>query len=194
MDHSFWYLTRASGFVAYLLIFASLVMGLVMTGDLSGRWYRRFQVYDLHRFLSLFTLAFTVFHAMVVLPDAYIGFNLWELIVPFASPYRPGYMALGVIGLHLMGLAAGSFYLRHLIGYRTWRFLHYVTFVAFVAAFIHGIGAGSDSDTSWAPYLYAVTGLVAFNLLVYRALKGSARGLPAAARRDEPASLDSTAA
>jgi predicted ferric reductase len=187
VDHSFWYLTRASGFVAYLLLFASVVLGLSMTGSLAGRWYQRFQAYDLHRFLSLFTLGFVAFHMLIVLPDGYFAFQPWELLVPSLSPYRPEYMALGVAAFYVMAIAAGSFYLRHVTGYRVWRFLHYATFLAFVAAFAHGIGAGADSGSDWAQYLYAATGLVAFNLLAYRLLKGGARGLPPRARRQEVA-------
>lgn len=186
LDHTFWYLTRASGFVAYLLLFASLVLGLSMTGNLSGRSYRRSQVYDLHRFLSLFTLGFTVFHILIVLPDRYIGFSLVELLVPFASPYRPEFMALGILSLMLMAIAVGSFYARELFGYRMWRVLHYVTFAVFISAAAHGIGAGTDSGTAWAPYIYAATGLAVFNLTVYRVLKGSSRGLPASSRTVAP--------
>ncbi len=181
MDHTYWYLTRASGFVAYLLLFVSLVMGLSMTANLSTRLFKRFQVYDLHRFLSLFTLAFTLFHILIVLPDRFIGFTLWQLLVPMASPYRPTYMTFGVLSFYLLALAIGSFYLRSLVSYRLWRMIHYTTFVTFALAAAHGIGAGSDTDSAWAPYLYAATGLVVFNLTVYRALRGSSRGLVAAA-------------
>jgi len=181
MDHTFWYLTRASGFVAYLLLFASLVLGLTMTGGLASRWWQRFQVYDLHRFFSLFTLLFTVFHMVIVLPDEFIGFSISELLLPMASPYRPEYMTVGLAAFYLLALTVASFYARHLIGYRTWRVLHYATFVVFAAAAAHGIGAGTDSSAVWARFLYAVTALVVFNLTVFRALTGSARGLPATA-------------
>jgi methionine sulfoxide reductase heme-binding subunit len=183
VDHTFWYLTRASGFVAYLLLFSSLVLGLTMTGDVAARRLKRFQIYDLHRFLSLFTLGFSVFHMLIVLPDRYIGFSIIELVVPFASPYRPEFMALGIIALALLGLVVGSFYARHLVGYRTWRVIHYMTFVVFVSAAAHGIGAGTDSGSAWAPYLYALSILAVFNLTVYRMMKGSTRGLPEGARR-----------
>src|SRR5687767_1276083 len=52
IDHTYWYLTRASGFVAYLLLFACVSLGLSMTGSTLDRWLARYRVYDLHRFLS----------------------------------------------------------------------------------------------------------------------------------------------
>jgi len=188
-DHTFWYLTRAAGFVAYLLLFTSLVFGLLMTSDLTGRWYRRFQAYDVHRFLSILTLGFVVFHVLIVLPDRYIGFSIVELLVPLASPYRPEFMALGILALALLLLIIGSFYARRLVGYRTWRMLHYITFALFISAMAHGIGAGTDSGRPWAAYLYAATGLVVFNLALYRALRGTSRGLPEARVESEPAKV-----
>jgi predicted ferric reductase len=188
IEHTYWYLTRASGFVAYMLLFAAVVFGLSMTGDVVSRWLARFRVYDLHRFLSLLALAAAVFHALIVLPDGYIGFSLLELLIPFASPYRPFYMALGLLSLYLTAFITGTFYLRRLVPYRVWRLIHYATFGAFALALVHGAGAGTDTAAAWPPYLYAATGLMAFNLLVYRALKGSARpGRSPAGVRSRPA-------
>jgi predicted ferric reductase len=179
VDHTYWYLSRASGFVAYLLLFASVTLGLTMTGSVAGRWLQRFRVYDLHRFLSLITLGVTVFHVFIVLGDAYIAFSVAELLVPFASPYESLYLALGGFGLYLTALIVASFYVRSFVTYPVWRLLHYATFGAFVLALAHGIGAGTDTAAPWARYLYAVTAVIAFNLLVYRLLRGSARGIPA---------------
>lgn len=187
VDHTFWFLTRASGFVAYLLLFASLTLGLTLTGGLLSRRIPRYRVYDMHRFLSLLALLVTVFHVFIVLPDDFIGFTVLQLLVPFASPYEPLYMGLGALSLYLTASIVASFYALRWLRYPAWRLLHYATFAAFTLSFLHGVGAGSDSDGAWAPYLYAATGLIAFNLLVYRALRGSARGGPRALERGEQA-------
>jgi sulfoxide reductase heme-binding subunit YedZ len=170
------------------MLFGSLVLGLTMTGDLAARRLPRFRVYDLHRFLSLLTLGVTLFHALIVLPDGYIGFSLAELFLPLASPYEPLFMALGTLSLYLTAAIIGSFYALRLLTYRVWRLLHYATLAAFTLALLHGVGAGTDTEAAWVRYLYAGSGLIAFNLLVYRALKGSARGGPRAmAARERPA-------
>jgi methionine sulfoxide reductase heme-binding subunit len=84
-------------------------------------------------------------------------------------------MALGLLSLYLTAFIVGTFYLRQLVPYRIWRLIHYATFGAFALALVHGVGAGTDTAAGWPPYPYAATGLIAFNLLVYRVLKGSAR-------------------
>jgi predicted ferric reductase len=182
IDHTYWYLTRSSGFVAYLMLFVAVTLGLTMTGDVLDRWLRRYRIYDIHRFLSLMTLIVIVFHALIVLPDWYFSFSVAQLLLPFASPYRPLYMTLGLASLYLTAFIVATFYLRRIFSYVIWRFVHYATFGAYVLALFHGVGAGTDTPATWVRYLYVVTALIVFNLLVYRALKGSARGLPAAAQ------------
>ena len=174
-DQTFWYLTRASGLVAYLLLFGSVSLGLALTGGSAG--LRRYDIYDLHRFIALVTLAVTGFHLLIVLPDAYISFTLPELLVPFASPYRPVYMALGVLGFYLMVLVLASFYRMPRVPYWLWRRLHYATFFIFALALAHGLGAGTDTGTGWALALYGATGWVVLALACRRALVGRSRGL-----------------
>jgi predicted ferric reductase len=175
--HTYWNLTRATGFVAYLLLFASVALGLLMTTDLFPRRLERFRVFDLHRFIAILSLALSVFHALIVLPDAFIGFTLPELLVPFASPYRATWMALGTLSLYLSVIVIGSFYLRPLVPYTAWRALHYLTFVVFAIAVAHGAGAGTDTQSVWARDMYAVTGFVVFDLLVIRLVRGTSRGV-----------------
>lgn len=176
-EHAFWYMTRSAGFVAYLLLFTSVVLGLTMTTGFVQRLVPRYRVYDLHRFLSLLTLSVTVFHVLIVLPDGFIGFSLRELLVPFASPYEPFFMGLGVFSLYFMAIVIGAFYLRPLVSYSVWRALHYTTFAVFVLAVVHGAGAGTDTGATWATWLYAATGLVVFNLVVWRIFWGRSRGV-----------------
>ena len=186
VDHTFWYLTRASGFVAYLLVFSSVALGLLLTGGSAG--LKRYDVYDLHRFVALLTLAATLFHLLIVLPDAYIGFSLSELLIPFASPYRPSYMALGPLSFYLMVLAAASFYSMPRVPYLWWRRLHYSTVVVFFMALAHGLGAGADTDIAWALALYGVTGALILLLAGRRAVVGRCRGLvltPVSGRRSQ---------
>lgn len=175
VDHTFWYLTRASGFVAHLLLFTSVALGLLLTGGSAG--LKRYDVYDLHRFLAILTSAFTLFHLLIVLPDAYIGFSLSELLVPFVSPYRPVYMALGLLGFYLMLLTVVSFYSMPLVPYAWWRRLHYGTFAVFAMALAHGLGAGTDTESPWALALYGATGAIVLLLTARRVLIGRSRGL-----------------
>ncbi|MBS1120569.1 MAG: hypothetical protein H6Q90_2797, partial [Deltaproteobacteria bacterium] len=98
----------------------------------------------------------------------YIRFDLVDLAVPFASSYRPLAVGLGVIAAYLAVVVHVSFGLRRRLGTKLWRRLHALSFVAFVAASVHAIAAGSDSRTPWAVALYATPLGLVLALVVYR--------------------------
>jgi hypothetical protein len=183
MNSEFWYLSRAAGFTAYGLLFLSVVLGLMLTTRLDGRVVRRPLLFDLHRFASLLAIAVTALHAAVLLGDTHVGFAPWQLTVPFASPYRPLAVGLGVLSLYIAAAVYLSFFVRRRIGNRTWRVIHYSTFAMFVFAMLHGVLAGSDTATWWARLVYASSGAVVLALTLYRVQGRPAPAAGALARR-----------
>lgn len=163
-----WYLSRATGLVAYLLLFTTVMLGLSIRTRALDRLAARWRVTDLHLFLSVLMLAFVGFHAAVLLTDSYIGFSWVQLLVPFSGPYRNLWTGLGIIGAYLLLLIALSFLIRRRIGYRVWRGLHYATFLAYLAALAHGVFAGTDSTQAWAQAIYVGTALVVAGFVVVR--------------------------
>ena len=79
-------------------------------------------------------------------------------------------MGLGQIGLYLLVIVTFSFYVRKHIGTKTWRALHYVSFILYLLVTAHGLLAGTDTSAPWALAFYAVTGLITYALTVYRIL------------------------
>ena len=164
-----WYLSRASAFVAYVLLWWSMILGLSITNRLARAWPGGPAAADLHEHASLLGLGFALLHALVLLADNYIGYTLPQILIPFASAsYLPLWVGLGQIGLYVMALVTVSFYVRRWIGARTWRALHYLSFAVFVLAALHGLFAGTDSSTIWAFWMYLGTGASVVAMTIYR--------------------------
>jgi predicted ferric reductase len=179
--HSAWYLSRASAFVAYLLLWLSMVLGLTMTNRLARVWPGGPTAGALHEQTSLLGLGFGVLHALVLLGDQYSNYTLAQLLVPFAAgSYRPLWVGLGQVGLYMMALVTFSFYVRRWIGARTWRVLHYLSFALFAIVLAHGLFSGTDSGSLWAVAMYLGTGLSVIALTIYRVLVPSSQRSPAA--------------
>lgn len=168
MNHEFWYLSRAAGFTGYLLLFVSVALGIAIGTRLAERIAKRNTIFDLHRFTTIMALAFSLFHVFILLGDGYFNFNVWQLSVPFRSPYQTWQTAVGVFALYALGLLILSFYVRQFIGYRAWRAIHFVTFVMFAGVTLHGITAGTDTTQAWAKAIYVVTGAATLALIMYR--------------------------
>lgn len=185
--HSAWYLSRASAFVAYILLWWSMVLGLSITNRLARIWPGGPTTGDLHEQASLLGLGFAILHALVLVADSYIGYTLPQILIPFASTsYLPLWVGLGQIGLYLMALVTLSFYVRRWIGARTWRTLHYLSFAVFVLALLHGLFSGTDSSALWAIVMYAGTGISVVALTIYRIVATRTSKKPVARQQPAP--------
>lgn len=175
---AYWFLARSSAFVAFVLLWLSTVTGLLMTGKLAQATLGQWLAFELHQFASLLGLAFTAFHALILLGDRYINYSLAQLLLPFGSAnYRPLEVGLGQIAFYASAVIAFSFYARRWIGTRAWRVLHFLSFAAFALALAHGVLGGTDTSTPWAQAIYWIAGGSVLFLTIYRAL--SARVVPA---------------
>jgi len=167
---AYWYMSRAAGLVGYLLLWAATGWGLVIsTKVIKGLISAPFAT-GLHEFLSLGALAFAGFHALVLLGDQYIDFSLVDIVYPFAAGYRPGWVGLGQLGFYLSLALTLSFYVRKRIGPKTWRTLHYLTFLAYVMVVVHSLTSGTDSSALAVRAMYLGTGATIVFLIYYRLL------------------------
>ena len=170
-DPTLWLLARSSGLVAYALLTASVLAGLIVKSRPLGRSVKPAAVVDSHRFLALLGLGALVLHGAALVLDNAVDIGLGALLVPGASSYRPLPTALGVLAAELMVLIYLSFSQRRRIGARAWRTLHWLTYLVFALATLHGLAAGTDSGRTWALALYgaavgAVLGALAWRLFV----------------------------
>lgn len=174
-----WDTARTAGFTAYVLLSLSVVLGLALSLQLQAPRWPRLINNELHNFVTLVSTVFVGVHVLAVWIDPFTRFSWYEVFVPFASHYRPIWMALGIVALYL-GIAVGiSTWLRPRIGYAAWRKFHAVTFVVYLLATAHGIAVGSDTRTIWAIALYAVSALVVGVLLLSRLITPAApKGRP----------------
>lgn len=181
-DPTFWLLARSSGFTAYVLLSTSALAGLVLKSRPFGRAVKASNVLDLHRFLALLGLGAVALHGATLVLDRTLRMPLTGLFLPGASPYRPVAVAVGVLSAELMMLLVVSFPLRRRIGQRTWRRLHWATYLVFALATAHGLFAGSDSAQPWSRDLYlGAVGAIVF-ATAWRALYRPTRPAPAIER------------
>src|SRR5690242_11991815 len=104
---AYWYLSRSSAVVAYLLLWISMASGITISNKLAQIWLGGPTAFDLHQYTSLLGLGFALFHALILMGDQYINYTLGQVLVPFASDtYRPLWVGLGQIGWY--GLAIVS--------------------------------------------------------------------------------------
>jgi predicted ferric reductase len=167
----FWYLSRGSALVAYGLLWFSMVLGVGVTNKLATRWPGLGKTNELHQFISILGLAFGLFHGLILLGDAYSHFTLAQRLLPFATTtYRPFAVGLGQIGFYLWAVVLGSFYVRKKIGTKSWRFIHYFSYLTFLGVLVHSLMSGTDAGLQATQLYYWITGGLLLFLTVYRVI------------------------
>jgi methionine sulfoxide reductase heme-binding subunit len=163
-----WYLARASGLVAFVLLTIAVLLGLTLSGRAKLRYWPRFAVEDVHRFAGLLTGTFVSLHVLVLFVDSYLPFSLTQLVVPGASSYRPLSTALGVVAAELLLALAITNRYRNRFSYRFWRRAHYLNFAVWGLSLVHGLAAGTDRGAVWADLLYGCSAGAVVGFVVWR--------------------------
>src|SRR5512147_194413 len=167
----FWYLSRATAFVSLTILWLSMALGLGISNKMARLWPGAPAAFAMHEYVSLLGLAFALFHALILLGDHYINFTVAQIFMPFSTTnYRPTWVGIGQLGFYVWLIVNVTFYIRRLIGQKTWRVLHYLSFAMYVMGLVHGLFSGTDSPAGWAQWYYWVSGGSLLFLLVYRIL------------------------
>lgn len=183
-----WHLARASGIVAWLMLTASVLWGVVLSTKAFPDRRRPAWLLDLHRWLGGLTLVFIGIHLGTLLLDEYTSFGIVDLVVPYASDWKPGAVALGVVALWLLVAVQLTSLMMKKLPKRFWRAVHLTSYLAFWATSLHASAAGTDRTN----HLYQVTSIVAIVAVVWAALyrlthRRPDRGRPRAGSTPGPA-------
>jgi len=139
-----WYVSRASGLVAFLLLYISIFLGLTLRVPLLRKIFLPVYSMKIHCWISLQALLFAFIHAIALIFDKWLGFKLADLFIPFASQYKPEMTALGVFGFYLMVILIVTSYGKKFISQKIWRITHFTNIVLYVIVFIHALYLGTD--------------------------------------------------
>lgn len=149
-DQVIWFAARGAGAVSLVLLTASVVFGLVtVTRYQKADVWPRFFNYEMHRRVSLLSIAFLATHVLAAVLDPWTNLGLAAAFVPLASTYRPVPVALGVIVVYLFVALIATSLLRKRIGQKTWRAVHWSSYAMWPLALLHGITAGTDAFAAW---------------------------------------------
>jgi predicted ferric reductase len=163
-----WYAARAGGMLAYLLLSASVIVGLLLSGRARLERWPRFALEDVHRFLGILAGTFVVIHGGALLLDRVVPFSLSQLLLPGTDSYRPLAVACGIVAAELLAALAVTNHYRKRIPYRWWRRAHMLNFAVWSLVLVHGLTAGTDATTTWALVLYAGSAWFVLVLLFHR--------------------------
>ncbi|MBI1276655.1 MAG: hypothetical protein GC179_00870 [Anaerolineaceae bacterium] len=163
-----WYLIRAAGTIAYILLTTSVLWGLALTTRVIKDWSPGALSMVLHSTLSWLAVAFSILHALLLLTDNYLHYDLSSILIPFTGPYRPLAVGLGTLACWLALIVAGSFALKKHLGHRLWKILHLTSYGLYAMITLHALLAGSDADKTGFRVVAGIMVLLVVVLFGYR--------------------------
>ncbi len=152
-----------------MLLWLSTVWGLAVSNKILDPVLHRAFTYDFHQFLSLLAIGFIFLHIVrvagrsvsAVLGGADSG-AVRRAVSTGVGGHRHDRVVSDPVGLdHVLHPASW-------IGQKTFRVIHLVSYLAFIAAALHGLFAGTDSPLPTVQVMYLVTTLSVVFLTVYR--------------------------
>jgi methionine sulfoxide reductase heme-binding subunit len=169
-DQLLWYTTRGAGAVSLVLLSAVVVLGLLARLRVEARGWPRFLSAAVHRDLALMTLVFLMLHIVTAVVDPFTHLGIVAAVLPFGSYYRTLWLGLGTIAFELLLAIVATSLLRHHIGARTWRAIHWLAYACWPIAVLHGIGTGTDGTAVWMLAIDVACVAAVLSALAWRAL------------------------
>lgn len=152
---SLWYMTRAAGIVALVLLTGSVVLGMLTSARVSTKRWPRFALGDLHRRLSLMAMVFVAIHVLTTVVDTFVPIGFLPAVVPFASHYKTLWVTLGTVAFDLLLAVTLTSLLRGHISAGAWRAVHWAAYLSWPVAMIHAVEIGTDMRFLWADIIIA---------------------------------------
>ncbi len=178
-----WYLGRASGILAFILLTGSMIFGLVISSRAFVKIVPGAIAYEAHRFIAWLALATIILHFSSFFFDDFLRLKVVEALVPFILSRELKTMtgfnignsaALGIVAFYLIIVLILTSEFRAKISTKAWRRIHYVSFFAYLLFVLHGFMSGTDSNEWWMRALYSasvsIVGLLFLTRIIFRTL------------------------
>jgi sulfoxide reductase heme-binding subunit YedZ len=167
-----WYVTRASGTVALVLLTATVVIGIGAIARLRGPGVPRFVIDGVHRTVSLLAVVLLLIHILTSVLDSFAPISIVDAFIPFVGSYRPFWLGLGAVAFDLLLAVTITSLVRRRLGHSTWRGVHWLAYACWPVAVLHGFGTGSDVHQAWMLLINVACILAVLGAVVIRAAIG----------------------
>ena len=119
--HIWWYVTRASAIIAWILLTLAVVGGILLSTRLLRNVDNPSWLQDLHRYLGGLSIVMLLLHMVTLMLDGWLHFSLSNVLLPFSVTYRAPPVVLGIIAFYLLLAVQGSSLMTRWLPRKFWR-------------------------------------------------------------------------
>lgn len=167
-SEALWALGRGTGIVALAFMTLSMALGVATRSARPLLALPRFGVADVHRFVALAGTLLVALHLGLLFMDPYAKLKVIDFVVPFLGAYRPIWQGLGTVAVDLLLVIVITSLLRQRLGVKTFRVIHWITYLLWPVAMAHALGNGTDTGHVWFMAFAAVCAAIVAVAVVFR--------------------------
>ncbi|HVB34338.1 MAG TPA: ferric reductase-like transmembrane domain-containing protein [Patescibacteria group bacterium] len=130
------------GLIAISLLTLNILLGLLIPVRYSPWRYwphRRINIFWVHNQTGLLALGVAVLHPVILLFSRTAGFHWLDVVFPAWSPKQPTVNLIGAAALYTLAFVLITSHYRVQLGRRTWKTLHFTTYLVAAFAFAHSV-------------------------------------------------------
>lgn len=173
-----WYVTRGSGLVAAASLIILMLSGIGLVGGYMFRFLEPLTAWASHRALGIVFGVSVLLHIFALLFDHFAPFNIWQLLIPWLSDYKPIslfgvqlgslYIALGILAFYGVILVVLTSLVWVEKKPRLWKLTHLLSYIVMVFVFIHALYLGTDLAHGVLRWLWILFGTAIGIAVLYR--------------------------
>jgi len=177
-----WWVSRSAGIVAFILLVASLVWGVLLATRALKPVDRPAWLLAMHRWVSALACVAVLIHVLGLVGDNYVYFGWREVFVPQASGWKRMPVTLGVVAMYLLIAVQGTSLVMKKLPRNLWKFIHYFSYIAVWLGSVHAALAGTDVSNRLYQAVALLLTIMAVTAAVIRIIVGTTRAQLAARR------------
>jgi DMSO/TMAO reductase YedYZ heme-binding membrane subunit len=141
-----WWISRSAGMVAFILLAASVVWGVLLATRALRPIDRPAWLLATHRWISALACIGVAIHIAALVGDNYLYFGWKQIFWPMGSQWKSGPVTFGVVAMYLLILVQTTSMLMKRLPRRLWKFVHYLSYAVIWLTSVHAALAGTDAS------------------------------------------------
>jgi DMSO/TMAO reductase YedYZ heme-binding membrane subunit len=130
-------IARLAALIAYVLMVATVVLGVMLRLRFMQRAVNRATFYGAHMTLALSAMIFGGIHGLTFLYQPIWRIGWEQLTLPFLGGLQRVPVGMGILGTELAIAVACSVWLQNRLGYHRWLRVHQFAYVSFALIWLH---------------------------------------------------------
>lgn len=175
VSHAFsslpWYLVRAFGIASVVLLILLVISGIGMITGFTFKYWPPVKAWLIHRAIGLAFLATLAGHIFFLLIDKYVNYSLVQILVPFATSSI--WLSIGIIAFYFILIIIISSLTIKNTNKKTWKLIHYLSYLSFVLVFFHALNMGTDLKSGILRSIWIIIGIIVFFGILSRMARSS---------------------